>query len=790
MMTSVVQTIIFSLGTLTLTMGLLILILLAADKLFGKKYSAGCKYVVWALIILRMCIPFSFDTSFISKTTVPEILTIGLHNETDTVISDTDKNVINDSQVSDNGEVNHLDPELSVNDDVAADQDSVFLPDVEIQNNNDRVNGDNTGNISVDITSDKKNGVSVETKSVLTWLFGIWLAIAVVVFVVNITGYLRFTVSVKEKMVPANSAQRELLRDAAADLGLTGGKLPQLYISDFEISPMLLGYFKPKILLPKICIEGNRIKEIISHELIHYRRGDLWIKLACVLAKSLHWFNPFVYIAVKKVVREMELSCDEKLLKNCDKNVRMAYSRSMLAIIERCNIGHSPLTIQFDPQKSAIVERFAGILDDKKKKRGIGIILVVLVVCALSTGVVLWQMEPVPQNSLDSEISTDETNGTSEGESNTAPSDTVKEEIIDVEESSGSFDEDLHESSEERVENTVSEEPSEEPNESLSLTMCTAVWTFDNGGAFGGEGIEYSGLLNSYTEYPAYITYQVPDGITTEDMNIILYPVNPKVSGVPEYKYELESNPNYTPYVIDSESFKTEVGYDAVYKLVSKDHNVNNRNYSIRVDEQYAILIFFYSDNAMNFEESVCRTIVSSVRFTDNADYPSSISNEAIVAMLRDLVRREKLVNEANYLPLDISADEITNSAGDSFLPLADNEIGIKTEDDLIRYTNKLMYNNADLGGSVYTGDIFDECDGKLVNIGQRWMVVDGILYRNTAEVHNTISEEKAPDYNSVDSLSVTINYNTLTVSWDHDGDGEAETFTYTFMEDSLYWHN
>ena len=430
-MTNIIQTVIFSLGTLNLTIGIVILLSLAANKLFGKRYSAGCRYIVWTLIILRLCIPLTVDTlPEISKLSLPESITIESKEDHIPPVGNTDAINKTDSEISSNNSEQVPEGGILFDEGEALDTPPI-MPNGNVQNNVD---------VSVTVPSDtdalsKSDSVTFNTENILTWMFWCWLTVAAIIFTVRISGYVIYSRRVRKNITPADSEMCELLRRVADEMGLNTGSLPPLYFTDSASSPMLFGFTKPMILLPSLCRYDVELRGILSHELVHYRRKDLWIKLACVCAVSLNWFNPLVYIAAVKASREMELSCDETVLKKYDKDARISYSRSMLRVVEQCCSGHSSLTTQFDPKKSAIVERFAGILDSKKKKRGIIIIAVVLLTCIMSTGIVLWQMEPDPIPSPDSETTGDtDTEDFEESNSeNTAEPDKTEPEDIQTE---------------------------------------------------------------------------------------------------------------------------------------------------------------------------------------------------------------------------------------------------------------------------------------------------------------------------------------------------------------------
>lgn len=100
-------------------------------------------------------------------------------------------------------------------------------------------------------------------------------------------------------------------------------------------SPMLVGFFRSRIILPRYDYTENELNMILKHELTHYKRGDLWFKMLFIVANAIHWFNPFVYILRHAANRDMEYSCDEKVVKNEDINFRRNYSMTIL----RCASG-------------------------------------------------------------------------------------------------------------------------------------------------------------------------------------------------------------------------------------------------------------------------------------------------------------------------------------------------------------------------------------------------------------------------------------------------------------------
>lgn len=132
-------------------------------------------------------------------------------------------------------------------------------------------------------------------------------------------------------------------------------------------SPFVLGVFKPKIYLP-IDLSGQERSYIILHEQTHIRRFDHIVKLAAYFILCLHWFNPFAWAAFRLMGVDMEMSCDERVLKEMGEDIKKAYSLSLLSLAaERRFAGGSPLAFG----EGGIKERIKNILGFKKTSRTI-----------------------------------------------------------------------------------------------------------------------------------------------------------------------------------------------------------------------------------------------------------------------------------------------------------------------------------------------------------------------------------------------------------------------------------
>ena len=102
-----------------------------------------------------------------------------------------------------------------------------------------------------------------------------------------------------------------------------------IYQSEWISAPVVIGLMKPKIVVP-FPVDEASMKHIIAHEKAHIRRGDHWSKLLAYGVLTLHWFNPFVWIAYLLLGRDIELACDEAVIRALDSDGRADYSHALV----------------------------------------------------------------------------------------------------------------------------------------------------------------------------------------------------------------------------------------------------------------------------------------------------------------------------------------------------------------------------------------------------------------------------------------------------------------------------
>jgi beta-lactamase regulating signal transducer with metallopeptidase domain len=153
-----------------------------------------------------------------------------------------------------------------------------------------------------------------------------------------------------------------------------------IYLADHIASPFVIGILRPRIYLPSTLPEEER-GYVIAHEQTHIRRLDHIVKLLAFLALAVHWFNPLVWAAFICAVQDMEMSCDERVLKQMGGGSGARTGVASRLATGRRILSGSPLAFS----EGNIKGRIKNVMNFKKPAAWIIVVLVLLVV-ALSIG--------------------------------------------------------------------------------------------------------------------------------------------------------------------------------------------------------------------------------------------------------------------------------------------------------------------------------------------------------------------------------------------------------------------
>ena len=187
---------------------------------------------------------------------------------------------------------------------------------------------------------------------IMPYLAGVWLVGIAALLIYTLISFLRL----KRKIGTA-----VLLRD-------------NIYQSEAVVSPFVLGIIKPKIYLP-FNMNGQDMDHVIAHEQAHIRRRDHWWKPLGFAVLTLHWFNPMVWLGYILLCRDIELACDEKVVKELNNEQRADYSEALLACsVNRRMIAACPLAFG----EVGVKDRIKSVLNYKKPAFWIIVVAIVV----------------------------------------------------------------------------------------------------------------------------------------------------------------------------------------------------------------------------------------------------------------------------------------------------------------------------------------------------------------------------------------------------------------------------
>lgn len=305
---------------ISVSTGFMILLFMMLSPLVVRRYAAKWKYWVWLFLALWLIVP------------VKEIGGRFLNSKT-AVVSENAKDTIADAEYT-------------------ASPIMIEIPT--------RMT---TGILS--LSEESKRTVTALDIIAVVWCLG-----GIAFISAHMLSYLHYRKRLMRRGMPIEDEEISgLLSELKNELGIKGGI--SLWKYSRAASPMLMGFFKPVIVLPKEDYSRDELFFILKHELVHYKRHDIWLKLLLVVAKGIHWFNPVVWMMQREAVIDMEMSCDERVIKNAGYDVKKAYTETLLSTIHRQYAGQTLLSTQFKGGKQIMKKRFKNILSGGKKRNGL-----------------------------------------------------------------------------------------------------------------------------------------------------------------------------------------------------------------------------------------------------------------------------------------------------------------------------------------------------------------------------------------------------------------------------------
>ncbi len=328
--------------SLSVSGALLLLLILGLKPLYKNKFSKRWQYYIWIVVALRFLLPFTPDTTIIGS----------LFEKFDTTA---------------------ITNEIPTNPNVPVPADTGNSKAEPIQTNRE-------------ITT----AAMREPFNKYVCLFFIWSALALVLFVRKVTVYQGFIQYIKAGNKEVSDIKiLNLLSDCEEKLNIK--TRVELSCNPLIASPMLIGFFRPRIILPVGEWEDKELSYIFVHELIHYKQRDMFYKWLIQIVVCVHWFNPFVYLLEKEVNKSCELSCDEKVISVLDDTARREYGDILISFLKSNNLYKSSLaSVTLTEGAEQLKERLGAIMKFRKKSKVIIAITVIFTVavciCFFATG--------------------------------------------------------------------------------------------------------------------------------------------------------------------------------------------------------------------------------------------------------------------------------------------------------------------------------------------------------------------------------------------------------------------
>ncbi|MCI9536464.1 MAG: hypothetical protein HFG53_16980 [Lachnospiraceae bacterium] len=329
---------------ISVSVGLIVIGLILLTPFLNKRYAAKWKYLIWIFLALRLLIPFSGANRQDVMDRISQ-----QKAETSSESEENDANNPSETAMPYRGMI-------------------VEIP-VQMTTPINASSGKNTADITM---------LDVVT---LVWIIGSLIVISV--HLISYSHYKRQVVK-KGRIIKETRILSQIFR-LKRELHISRTVCVMEY--DEAESPMMIGFIKPVLVLPKEQYNSEDLFFILKHELVHFKRGDVYLKLFFVTANAVHWFNPIIWIMQKEAVIDMELSCDERVTQGTSFALRKAYTETLLSMLHKQCVRKTVLSTQFYGGTKIMKKRFKNILIKNRKKNGISILI-----CAVILSITLGMM--------------------------------------------------------------------------------------------------------------------------------------------------------------------------------------------------------------------------------------------------------------------------------------------------------------------------------------------------------------------------------------------------------------
>ena len=327
----------------------LVLVVVLLRQVLKGKLSLRLQYALWALVLVRLLVPFSFGVSRYSVTRAVGELPV--RQDSSITIADPPSKLFNTEWVPESA-ISEPDPSLPEDEREQQYQENKQKWEDEQDAAWEHYKAENTKYVTLAVTD---------------VLRGIWIAGMAVMALWLLAANLRFWLRLRRSRRVLNY-------------------MPLVtYVSGAVETPCLFGLFKPAIYVtPEAAEDDVTMGHIMAHEMTHYRHRDyIWAVLRCVCL-VIHWYNPLVWLAAALSRRDAELACDESTLLRIGEGERAAYGRTLIGLTCTGKGGLLRTATTMTGSKKSIRERI--VLIAKKPKMRLYTLIAVLLIAAIAVG--------------------------------------------------------------------------------------------------------------------------------------------------------------------------------------------------------------------------------------------------------------------------------------------------------------------------------------------------------------------------------------------------------------------
>ncbi|WP_175559998.1 M56 family metallopeptidase [Clostridium uliginosum] len=286
----------------------------------SRKFNVNWQYYIWFLLLIRLIMPYAPQSQ------------LSIFNLLPTTIGSSDYNSQNDNgnkiESSNNKEKTVFNTTLQKQDTIENTEENIktFKGLYQLMYRN----------------------INLNFAIVIAWILGF-----LIFLICMIISNLRFGIRIKKNFKYADSNINELFNECKVIMEVHRN-IPVLLTKEVY-SPCLLGFIRPKLLLPchlQHKISNAELKCILLHEMAHYKRKDICVNWIVAIVKALHWFNPLIWYGFYKMHQDCEIACDAYALSHIDPEKRIEYGHTIIHLLKLVSV------YKFTPGTTAVVSKY------------------------------------------------------------------------------------------------------------------------------------------------------------------------------------------------------------------------------------------------------------------------------------------------------------------------------------------------------------------------------------------------------------------------------------------------